>query len=122
MMPRVVHFEMAVDDPDRASRFYESVFGWKVEKWDGPQDYWLVTTGEEGEMGINGGLMRRGDFPSVVNTVGVESVDDAVANVERGGGEVSMPKMAVPGIGWLAYCKDTEGNTFGIMQPDPSAG
>jgi predicted enzyme related to lactoylglutathione lyase len=121
-MPRVVHFEMAVDDPDRASRFYESVFGWKVQKWDGPQDYWMVTTGEEGELGINGGLMRRGDFPSVMNTVDVASVNDAAAKVERSGGQVSVPKMAVPGIGWLAYCQDTEGNTFGIMQADPSAG
>ena len=26
----------------------------------------------------------------------------------------------MPGVGWMAYCKDTEGNTFGLMQPDPN--
>jgi predicted enzyme related to lactoylglutathione lyase len=29
--------------------------------------------------------------------------------------------MPIPGVGWLAYCKDTEGNVFGIMQDDPQA-
>jgi hypothetical protein len=29
--------------------------------------------------------------------------------------------MPIPGIGWLAYCKDTEGHIFGIMHPDPAA-
>ncbi len=34
---------------------------------------------------------------------------------------VALPKMAVPGVGWLAYCKDTEGNIFGFMQSDETA-
>ena len=29
--------------------------------------------------------------------------------------------MAIPGIGWLAYCLDTEGNTFGVMEADEKA-
>jgi uncharacterized protein len=32
-----------------------------------------------------------------------------------------VPKMPIPGVGWLAYIKDTEGNILGMMQPDPSA-
>jgi predicted enzyme related to lactoylglutathione lyase len=54
-MPRVVHFEIAANDPDKAAAFYQEVFGWKITKWEGPQEYWLVETGEEGEPGINGG-------------------------------------------------------------------
>ena len=38
-----------------------------------------------------------------------------------GGGTVALAKMPIPGVGWLAYCKDTEGNIFGMMQPDPKA-
>lgn len=121
-MARVVHFEFPADDPDRAVGFYRSVFGWEINKWDGPEDYWLITTGSEGEPGIDGALMRRqapGQGP--INTVEVSSVDDFVARITENGGEVVMPKMAIPTVGYLAYCKDTEGNVFGIMQSDPAA-
>jgi len=120
-MPRVVHFELAADDPERAVKFYQDVFGWQVNKWDGTEDYWLVTTGEAGTPGIDGGIMRRREGASVINTVDVDSVDAAVAKITASGGTVVAPKMAVPGVGYMAYCLDTEGNTFGIMQDDPSA-
>ena len=119
-MPRVVHFEFAVDNPERAGAFYQNVFNWKVQKWDGPEDYWLLATGEG--RGIDGALMRRSEqMPNVVNIMDVSSVDDTVAKIEASGGKVVAPKMAVPGIGYVAYCQDTEGNTLGIMQDDPNA-
>jgi len=54
-MPKVVHFEITANEPDRALAFYKNVFGWKFEKWDGPQEYWLITTGESNEPGIMAG-------------------------------------------------------------------
>lgn len=119
-MPRVVHFELPADDPARAIGFYRDVFGWEFHKWDGPDEYWLVSTGEG--PGIDGGLARRGEYnPIPVNTLDVPSVDDWSAKVTAAGGQIVLPKMAIPGVGWLAYCKDPEGNTFGIMQADESA-
>jgi predicted enzyme related to lactoylglutathione lyase len=56
-----------------------------------------------------------------VNTIDVPSVDDYTSKVESKGGTVVVPKMAVPGIGYMAYCTDPEGNMFGIMQSDPGA-
>ena len=121
-MSRVVHFEITADDPERAVQFYTEVFGWQLHKWDGPQDYWLATTGAKDAPGIDGAIMRRDpSMPEVVNTLDVSSVDDAVAKISAHGGSVVAPKMAIPGIGYFAYCKDTEGNTFGVMQSDPSA-
>jgi predicted enzyme related to lactoylglutathione lyase len=121
-MPRVIHFEIPADDPARAVKFYEAVFGWKVEKWDGPADYWLAMTGEEGQPGINGAITGRGEPTTVVvNTMDVASVDDSIAQVVANGGSVLMPKMPVPGVGYLAYGRDTEGNAFGMMQNDPDA-
>ena len=120
-MPRVVHFEISADKPDRAAEFYKNVFGWDVKKWDGPQPYWLVSTGPDGQPGINGGIMNRMGPQPIVNTVDVPSVDDFVAKITASGGKVVAPKMAVPGVGWMAYCLDTEGNQFGIMQNDPLA-
>jgi predicted enzyme related to lactoylglutathione lyase len=119
-MSRVVHFEIPADDPERAIKFYEDAFGWKFEKWEGLMEYWLVMTGPEDEPGIDGGLARREDPETrVENTIDVASVDEAIAKVETVGGKVIRPKSAVPGVGWLAYCEDTEGNRFGIMQSDP---
>ena len=121
-MSKVLHFEIPADNPDRAIAFYTKVFGWKFEKWDGPMEYWMVDTGPKEEPGIGGGLLRRPHPGSVTcNTVGVASADQAVASIEKAGGSVVQPKMAIPGIGWLAYCSDTEGNVFSVMQADANA-
>lgn len=119
-MPRVVHFEFGASDLERAAAFYKIVFGWEIHKWDGPVDYWLVTTGPEDKPGINGGLMNR-RFQNAVNTVEVDALDATVGKIVDAGGEVVQPKTAVPGIGYMAYCRDTEGNIFGLMQPDAKA-
>ncbi|HEY0366812.1 MAG TPA: VOC family protein [Pyrinomonadaceae bacterium] len=126
-MPRVVHFEIHAADPDRAVNFYKALFGWTFQKWEGPMDYWLVTTGPDNQLGINGGLVRRqGEIDgqaviAYVCTVDVENLDASVQTAVDNGGQVALPKMPIPGMGWLAYCKDTEGNIFGMMQGDPNA-
>jgi len=121
-MPRVVHFEIAIDKPERAVEFYRKVFGWKVEKWPGPMEYWLVTTGQAPEPGIDGALLPRGMYPApIVNTISVPSVDEYAAKIQAASGQIVQPKMPIPGIGYYAVCKDSEGNTFGIMQEDPTA-
>lgn len=127
-MSRVVHFEIHADNPARASQFYTTVFGWAIQKW-GDQDYWLVTTGTPDQPGINGGLFpRRGPAPSDPNpisafvcSIDVDAIDDAIGRVIAAGGTVVVPKRALTGVGWSAYCKDTEGNVFGLSQNDPLA-
>lgn len=124
-MSRVVHFEVHAEDPQRAIRFYHEVLGWTFQPGGG--DYWMIETGPADQPGINGGLVaRRGmiDGTAVIAyvcTVDSADVDASLASVERAGGTVVVPKMAVQGVGWLAYAKDTEGNIFGMMQNDPSA-
>lgn len=128
-MSRVVHFEIHADDPGRAQKFYEQTLGWTFHRWDGPMPYWLITTGPDSQPGINGGMLQRHGEPAIdgqpvnsyVCTAGVESVDVCVQKALDAGGTIALPKMPIPGIGWLAYCKDTEGNIFGMMQSDPDA-
>lgn len=128
-MPRPIHFEIHASDPERVQDFYRKLFGWQFQKWEGPMEYWLVTTGPDAEPGINGGLLRRQGAPAAdgqavnayVCTVGVDSVDKALGTAGELGGTVAVPKMPVPGMGWLAYVKDPDGNIVGIMQMDPSA-
>ena len=121
-MFRPIHFEIPVNDPDKAIEFYSKVLGWKFTKWEGPVDYWLISTGETKEPGIDGGMLRRRDpAQPCVNTVNVPNLDETIKIVESAGGLCVVPKMPVPGVGWLAYCKDPEGNILGYMQPDTAA-
>jgi hypothetical protein len=128
-MPRVVHFEIHATDPDRLVRFYTELFGWAFQKWEGPMDYWLIQTGPPEERGINGGLVRRrGAAPAygqAVNayacTVDVPSARDALNRAVGLGGAVAVAVMPIPGVGWLGYATDPDGNIFGVMQRDPAA-
>lgn len=121
-MSRVIHFEIHVDEPERASKFYSDVFGWKFQKWAGEWDYWLIETGESTIPGINGGMMKRRDpMGSVYNTIGSDNIDKSIEDIKRAGGAIVLPKMSIPGVGWLTYFKDTEGNIFGVMQEDRGA-
>lgn len=122
-MSRVVHFEMVGEDPERMAKFYADAFGWQASKWDGPMEYWFVTTGEPGTPGIDGGFGRRSapDEQGTTNTIEVADAQAALAAVKKAGGKVVNPLHAIPGVGWQAYCEDTEGNVFGIHQDDPEA-
>jgi len=120
-MPRVIHFEIALKDPEGTGKFYSDVFGWKVNKWPGPVDYWLVTTGDK-EPGIDGGILKAGDAVApIVNTIGVENIDAMMEKVKASGGSIVTPKNAIPTVGWFCYAKDPEGVPFGMMQSDENA-
>jgi predicted enzyme related to lactoylglutathione lyase len=130
-MSRVVHFEIQADDIERAKAFYAAVFDWSFQDW-GPATgsaYWGVMTGPDDEPGINGGLMQRGapapgsgqGTNAFVCTMGVEDYDATERRILDAGGQVALPKMALTGMAWQGYDLDTEGNTFGIHQPDPEA-
>lgn len=131
-MERVVHFEIQAEDPERAAKFYTSVFGWTITKWPGlGWDYWMVMTAEKEstELGINGGLLKRpATAPPAgcgVNafacTVQVDDFDVTTKKILESGGKVAVPKFALAGMAWQGYFLDTEGNTFGIHQMDPNA-
>jgi predicted enzyme related to lactoylglutathione lyase len=129
-MSRPVHFEIHATDPLALMDFYTKLFGWSFNKWEGGE-YWTISTGPDERRGINGGMVpRRGPAPegnAAVNgfvvTVDVEDIDTTLSGVEAygSGAIIALPKMAVPGIGWLAYVRDPDGNIFGIMQADSNA-
>jgi predicted enzyme related to lactoylglutathione lyase/uncharacterized protein YndB with AHSA1/START domain len=115
-MPKVVHFEIPADNPPRAIKFYEKVFGWEVEKWDGPIDYWPVKTGEDYEIGINGAIMPREFGELVRGVISVDSYDEYAAKIEREGGKMLTEKMKIPDIGYNGNFQDPEGNILGILE------
>ena len=127
----VIHFEIHAADVPRAVAFYQAVFGWQVEDWGdyAGMPYFGVTTKAEGEPGIDGAIMQRqGDNPAAgaavagaVLTMGTDDFDATAARITEAGGTVALPKTALVGMAWQGYFLDTEGNVFGVHQPDPEA-
>lgn len=109
-----VHFEIPTDDLERAKKFYAELFGWKIERYPGPMEYWMITTtNEKGEKAVDGGMMQRQNPQQpITNYIGIPSIDEYAVKVEKLGGKVVVPKMAVPGIGYFAVCLDTENNCW----------
>ncbi|MFW9849083.1 MAG: VOC family protein [Candidatus Thorarchaeota archaeon] len=120
MLNRVYYFEMPVEDFDRATKFYESVFGWKVTKQDRKGGaYYSVNTGEE-DSGINGSFFKKEPgWTGFSNVINVKDIDAAIEKIQELGGEIIFAKCVINGVGYLAYFKDRDGNTFGMMQNDP---
>lgn len=130
MPNRIGHFEIQADNLERAAKFYTDVFGWEIKKWEGGQmEYWMIMTGPREEAGgINGGLLPRNralvegaGVNAFVCTAVVDDFDDIAKKIETAGGKVAMPKMALIGMAWQGYFFDTEGNIFGVHQPDVNA-
>lgn len=121
-MPKVVHFEVSANDIGRAITFYRDAFDWQSQRWDGPVDYQFLITGRDGEQGIDGAVIPKGDTqPDVVLTLEVGSVEDAEIRVAEAGGKVVRSNQPIPGVGRLAYVEDTEGNLFGVLQRESEA-
>ncbi|HEU0050861.1 MAG TPA: VOC family protein [Patescibacteria group bacterium] len=124
-MNRIIHFEIQADNIERAKTFYKNVLGWKIEPMmksdEGGMDYWGIETGNRSEPGINGGMYERpkeGEkFYLFDCTVEVPDLDKAIEAVKANGGSITREKSEIPGVGWFASAKDTEGNRFGLMQP-----
>lgn len=122
-MNRVVHFEIAADNPEQVGKFYHDALGWEIKVWEGGSEkYWLVTTGPKGEPGIDGGIMYRHLPQAVINTITVESLEAALAKIKDAGGKIIQGPYEIPGVGQHAYCADPEGNLFGVLQPSMEGG
>jgi len=109
-----IHFEIPVDDMERAKNFYKELFGWGIDSAPGFEDYQIVTTN-----GLNGGMMKRSNpgMP-IINYIDVEDIDTYLAKLETLGGQILMPKMPIAHVGYNAVVKDSEGNIFGMLQSD----
>jgi len=121
-MPRVIRFELVASDSRRAMEFYRDIFNWEFDEREHHGEYWPIRTGDDAEQGINGVLIRRTESrESAAILIGVTNLDESIGKVEANGGRIVLPKLRVPGVGYLAYGMDTEGNTFGMVQADAPA-
>jgi len=124
--PGIVWFEIPAEDISRAQKFYSTLFGWKIAPFPGmtgpeAQEYLHVDTGGD-DASPDGGVMKR-MYPEqpITQYIGVPSVAEFAARVEKLGGTICKPKTAVPGMGFFAICKDTENNPFGLWERNDQA-
>lgn len=116
-MPRPIHFDLGATDPARAIAFYKAAFGWTVRKWNGPFEYYMIMTGAPDEPGIDGGLVpSMGGTHETMLTIDVTSLEEAMVTVTAAGGTIVGDIQTIPDVGRMATCKDTEGNSFGLME------
>lgn len=130
-MSKVIHFEVHADDVERAKTFYSNVFGWQYQDYSDytGTPYFGVIAGAESEQGANGAIMQRNSHRPAIGqalnafccTMGVEDYDKTHDVIIKSGGTIALPKAALPGMAWQGYYVDTEGNIFGIHQPDENA-
>jgi len=119
------YFEIQADDVSRAVKFYEEIFGWKFLRDEKiPVEYWRIET-----EGPRGGLLKRpakvpppqSGTNAFVCSMEVVNFDETAEKILAKGGQVALPKFAIPGVCWQGYFLDNEGNTFGLFQPDTNA-
>jgi predicted enzyme related to lactoylglutathione lyase len=117
----IVWFEIPADNPERAKKFYGSLFGWNIKLFPGMTEYWHIDTGGGDDTPDGGMIARKHPEQPITNYVSVKSVTKSMAKVEKLGGKVCMPKTAVPQMGYFAICQDTENNTFALWEMNAGA-
>ena len=118
-MSRVIHFEIPASNPETVINFFQTVFGWKIQKW-GDQPYWICSTGENDQMGINGAIMQKAnERHHVQNTISVNEIEAARKAVVTNGGKLTSEVMDIPTIGKFCYFSDPDGNIHGMLQAAP---
>lgn len=123
-MDKVVHFEICVDDINKARDFYSEMFGWKINQVSDMPPYYMITTVEADEKyvpkepgAINGGMMPRSSpNESSIVVVNVSSIDDSLTRTVELGGKVVIPKLDIGTFGYYARISDLDGNIVGLWQ------
>ena len=98
-MTRISYLDFSADEPERAIKFYNIVFGWQIKKWEGPFEYWEFKTGEPNEPGIDGGLAKRSKAEESLTPF--IKVDDYASKIEANGGKVIQSRNSSNTWSWI---------------------
>ena len=113
-MRKLVHFEIPSMNLERSKKFYENLFGWRIEAVPG-MDYSMINV----EDGIGGGLSK-GAKPSTELGIGlyfeVDDIPASLAKAAKSGGKELTPKTAIGGgeMGYFGEFSDPDGNRIGL--------
>ena len=114
----ITWFEIPVVDFARAQKFYEDIFGVKVEKQEMGGDLMGFFPGERGS--VSGAIVYgKGYVPSDNGVLaylnGGDDLNNVLSKVDKAGGKVVVPKTLITeDIGFFAIFHDTEGNKVAL--------
>jgi hypothetical protein len=118
-MSHISFVEFNSGDVEASTSFYRDVFGWSPQPWGG-EDYLIESHGDDS--GIDTGFTESQDgAPLTVATISVDDIAGYMARVIVAGGEIVVPKFAIPGVGYGCYFTDTTGMIVGLHQADEEA-
>lgn len=126
MKNKLSHFAIYTEDSNRAKEFYGNVFDWGFQSFGQP-DFLQIKDDNSGDGELIGALQSRNysHVPEKIIglecTISVENVDEIIKRVQDNGGQILLPKTAIPYVGWITKFLDTEGNVICAMQYDNNA-
>ncbi|MFH0854157.1 MAG: VOC family protein [bacterium] len=119
-MPTISRFQIPVDNIERARSFYAELFEWEFK--DSSIEPWPIVTKNGREESLAASLLRREKKKqTIINYIGVPSVDHYENRVRMLGGRVVVPKKPILGKGYYSMCYDTESNLFALWEDDEYA-
>jgi predicted enzyme related to lactoylglutathione lyase len=107
---KMTWFEVNAGNAERARSFYSGLFGWQFQAFDETGDYQVTDEG----------AVSSSDGKGLLLYFSTSDLDASVSRVGELGGSASEPG-GIPGVGRYATCTDTEGNAFGLFQPDQAS-
>lgn len=115
-MQRITKFDVPATTPIKSIAFYNQVFGWTFQPSANQTKWTARVESSEHQIFGNPFLHRAKSAQSLTNAIEVKSIEATLKHIQKEGGEVIVPKFAVPSVGYMAYFKDLEQNVFGIME------
>ncbi len=122
MQSAISWFEIPSKDLDRATKFYEKIFGVTLIPMDMPNIKMRMFPIDDPMTGIGGAIVHSDGFhvPSktdgpLIYLNGNPDVQQVLDKVEAAGGSIMVPKTEIsPEYGFMAVIIDTEGNRIGL--------
>ncbi|MHB8646338.1 MAG: VOC family protein, partial [Thermomicrobiales bacterium] len=91
----IAHVDISANNQEEAGKFYESLFGWKIQPV--PQMNYTMFAAEAGPGGgfaqVGEGMANAGQVLIYVST---DDIDASLAKVESLGGKTVLPKTEIP--------------------------
>lgn len=113
----IVHIELSAINREAMGKFYEDLFGWNVDQM--PDMNYAVFEAEGGPGGGFNPVSEQYPAGTVMVYIHTDDLDASLSKVKELGGQPTLPKQEVPGVGWIAFFKDPTGNELALMQPIP---
>jgi predicted enzyme related to lactoylglutathione lyase len=118
------HLEISTGNVKGSSHFYKELFGWNFEGMHTPMPdnpdfhYYMANLGNN----TAGVAFAEADAPGIKpgTVIPYITTDDVEASLNKAvelGGKLMMPKMEIPGGGFIGLFEDPQGNVIGLLTP-----